>query len=305
MLVACQERILPRWRELWYQANEILAPLMSDPKALAATKRFTEFVITPEFMIAANWRRCYEKPLGYPGDFEIMNQVYTWRPEGRTLFDKLVYWLGLVTIECIVARMVMMRQTIAETVLNSTSRPARVTSLGSGPAREIIDYLRLRELPRPVQFTLIDQDHTALSHAYEQAYPEVLRHKGLVTVDCLHASFSELMKGGELIGRIPPQDLIYSVGLIDYLTAKRARNLVASLYENVVPGGAVVVGNMMDAPRGSLWPQEFICDWSLIHRTHADMAAIAEGLPHAEISTAADPTGCVTMLTVKRLQAAP
>ncbi len=95
MLAACEERIVPTWRALWYRANELVEPLMGDPDALRATKRFTELVLTPEFMAGAIWRRSYEKPLGYPGDFQIMNMVYDWRREGAGLFEQLVHRIGL------------------------------------------------------------------------------------------------------------------------------------------------------------------------------------------------------------------
>jgi extracellular factor (EF) 3-hydroxypalmitic acid methyl ester biosynthesis protein len=148
MLAQCEERVLPRRRTLWHQANELVAPIMKDPAALRATKRFTELVLTPEFMPGAIWKRSHEKPLGYPGDFQIMKMVYDWGREGERLFDRLMHRVGLEVAECIATRMVMMRQAIAETVLKDGGGPARIASLGCGPAREVVDYLKLRELPR-------------------------------------------------------------------------------------------------------------------------------------------------------------
>ena len=54
------------------------------------------------------WWRCYEKPLGYPGDFEVMNYVYTWRHQGETVFGRLLHRIGLHAMECVTSRMVMM-----------------------------------------------------------------------------------------------------------------------------------------------------------------------------------------------------
>jgi extracellular factor (EF) 3-hydroxypalmitic acid methyl ester biosynthesis protein len=301
ILASCEERILPRWRLLWLSANELVGPIMADELALRATKQFTELVLTPEFMPGAIWRRSYEKPLGYPGDFEIMNMVYNWRRTGDRPFDRLLHRVGLDVAECIATRMVMMREAIARTVSNSTPHsPARIASLGCGSAREVIDYLKLRALPAPVSFTLIDQDQGALSGVYERTYAEVMRLRGQASVSCLHASFGDLLKTGELFGKLPPQDLIYCVGLIDYLSDRRAKALVTSLYAQLARGGTLIVGNMFRIDTSNLWPMEFICDWSVNYRDDAEMRALASELPHNLVKTFLDPTGRVCLMAARR-----
>jgi extracellular factor (EF) 3-hydroxypalmitic acid methyl ester biosynthesis protein len=300
MFNACEQRMIPRWRELWCRANELVMPLLDDAAVLSATKQFTEFTLTPEFMGGAIWQRSYEKPLGYPGDFQIMNMVYNWQREGSSLFEQLLHRIGLDVAECIATRMVMMRQTIADLVLASGTEPARITSLGCGPAREIVDYLQLRSLPRPLQVTLIDQDHAALSQAYEQTYPEVMRLRGQAMVGCLHASFSQLLKAGELFGKLPAQDLIYTVGLVDYLVPKRAKALAASLFEHLAPGGRLIIGNMRKTATGNLWPMEFLCDWNIIYRDEREMLELVDDLDAADRSLEFDPTGRVIMLSVRK-----
>jgi hypothetical protein len=301
MLTACEERILPAWRTLWHRGNALVEPLMDDAAALRAAKRFTELVVTPELMAGPIWRRSYEKPLGYPGDFQIMNMVYDWRREGSGPFEQLVHRIGLDVAECIATRMVMMRQAIAATVLRTSDHPVRIASLGCGPAREVVDYLKIPDLPQAAQFTLIDQDYDALSLAYERAYPETIRMRGKATVNCLHTSFGQLLKAGELFGKLAPQDLIYTVGLIDYLAPRRAKALVTALYQHLAPGGTLIVGNMMKTSTSNLWPMEFICDWNIIYRDQAEMEALTTDVTGAaEISTGLDSTGRVVLDTLKK-----
>jgi extracellular factor (EF) 3-hydroxypalmitic acid methyl ester biosynthesis protein len=301
VLASCESRILPQWRSLWQSAHELVHPIMADEFALRATKRFTEMVLTPEFMMGAIWSRSYKKPLGYPGDFEIMNMVYDWRREGDRPFDQLVHRVGLDVAECIATRMVMMRESIARTVSNSaTGATTRIASLGCGSAREVIDYLKLRALPASVNFTLIDQDEGALSGIYERTYADVTRLRGQANVSCLHASFSDLLKTGELFGKLPPQNLIYSVGLIDYLSHRRARALVTSLYTQLAPGGMLIVGNMFRNDMSNLWPMEFICDWSVNYRDDGEMRALAGELPNDLVETFLDSTGRVCLLMARK-----
>jgi hypothetical protein len=117
--------------------------------------------------------------------------------------------------------------------------------LGCGPPREVVDYLTIPALPRHrVEVTLIDQDHAGLARAYERALPEIMRRKGRATMRCLHSSFTEFLKVGALFDKLPPQNSIYSVGLIDYLTSRLSKALVESLYERLAPGSRLIIGNI-------------------------------------------------------------
>jgi uncharacterized protein (DUF2126 family) len=94
--------------------------------------------------------------------------------------------------------------------------------------------------------------------------------------------------------------LIYSVGLLDYLTDRRAASLVRRLYDLVIPGGLLIIGNMNETPLSNLWPMEFITDWSLYYRTDAQMLAWAEDLDPAKAWTETECTGRVRLLYIKK-----
>lgn len=303
MLSACEERVIPRWRMLWRRGNDLVAHIAANSAAWQAAKRYTEAVLTPEFILGVFARRCYEKPLGYPGDYEAMNMAYDWRREGEHLGHQLIHRIGLEVGECIANRMILMRHAIARTISGPGDGPVRIASLGCGPAREIVDYLTIGALPSRVEFTLIDQDKSALASVYERALPEILRHNGRASIACLHSSFTELLKGGELFAKLPPQELIYSVGLIDYLTPRLGKALVESLYDRVAPGGHLLIGNMKAGRDSTLWPVEFITDWSLNYRTPLEMLELGAGLSQASLEVIPECTGRVCVLAVKKLAA--
>ncbi|HSS64843.1 MAG TPA: hypothetical protein VLS27_10430 [Gammaproteobacteria bacterium] len=298
----CEQRLLPEWRTLWHQGNALVRPLMDDPELLQATKAFTEDVLTPEFMVGHIWERSYRKPLGYPGDYLVMNRVYGWLPQGDGLYPKLVDRIGLEVAECIATRMVMVQHAIAESVSSvKTAEHARVLSLGCGPAQEVQNYLDQSDIARPIEATLVDQDELALSYAYERIFPKVMARDDGSSVRCLQVSFVELMKIGKIFKGLPPQDLIYTVGLVDYLSPRRVQDLTFCLYQKLAPGGRLIIGNMADVETGNLWPMEFICDWNLHYRTKAEMREFTALLP-AEVKhdITPDPTGRVYMLEIRK-----
>jgi extracellular factor (EF) 3-hydroxypalmitic acid methyl ester biosynthesis protein len=299
---ACEARLLQNWRSMWRTGNDLVRGVMADRAQLDAVKNFTEIVITPELRQGAIWDRSYGKPLGYPGDYEVMNQVYDWERSGSSVYQMLLHRVGLDVAECIRTRMEMVLKSI-ETIVNEkgATRTARIMSLGSGPAREVELFLSKTGLHgRRVEFTLIDQEQAALNYALEKTYPYVLNCAGHANVQCLNLSFLDILRSLGTFGNLPPQDLIYSVGLLDYLVDRRVRSIVQRLYSQLAPGGLLILGNMNETPLSNLWPMEFITDWSLYYRTDADMLGWTEGLDCARAWTENDPTDRVRMLYIQK-----
>jgi extracellular factor (EF) 3-hydroxypalmitic acid methyl ester biosynthesis protein len=298
---ACEARLLQNWRSIWRTGNDLIREIMHDRAALDATKNFTEIVITPELRLGAIWERSYVKPLGYPGDFEVMNQVYDWQRCGATVYRMLLHRLGLDVAECIRTRMEVVLKSI-ETVVaeKGATRRAHIMSLGSGPAREVELYLSRTGLQgKRVEFTLIDQEQAALNYALEKTYPHVLNSSGHANVQCLNLSFLDILRSAGTFGNLPPQDLIYSVGLFDYLVDRRVRSIVQRLYALLAPGGVMILGNMNETALSNLWPMECITDWALYYRSEAEMMGWTEGL-NCKAWTTTDPTDRVRLLYIQK-----
>lgn len=299
---ACEGRLMEQWRSLWHTGNDIVREVMANRDAREATKEFTELVLTPEMRGGAFTDRAYSKPLGYPGDYQVMNYVYDWQRVGDNVYRQLLHRIGLEVAECCSTRMDVARGRIAELVRErGQDGPARILSLGSGPAREIELFL---ESPQgragKAEFTLVDQEPQALAHAYDRIYPALLKLGGAARLHPLNISFTDILRANGGLHQVPPQDLIYSLGLLDYLSDRRARMLVARLYEALAPGGMLIIGNMNETPLSTLWPMEFIVDWTLEYRNDTEMRAWAEGLGAAEFWTETEKTGRVRLLFVRK-----
>ena len=299
---ACEEQLVNHWRTLWRTGNDIVRLHEQDRAVIAAMKEYTELVLTPELRLGAIWDRSYAKPLGYPGDFDVMNMVYDWERRGDTVYGMLMHRIGLEVAECIKTRMEVVRSTINRIVREKgQDRPARIMSLGCGPAREVEQFLSSPHAGSGrAEFTLIDQEAQALQYAYEHTYPHVLKTEGRAKVRCVNISFTDILRGTGALESLPPQDLVYSVGLLDYLVDRRAAGLTRRLYETLAPGGLLIIGNMNDVPLSNLWPMEFIADWTLHYRSDADMLAWVKDLNTSAAWTETEPTDRVRMLFAVR-----
>lgn len=291
-------RFRGEWGALRVRANELIQDF--DKETRLAAKRYTESVVTPEFMQADVWRRCYEKPLGYPGDFEVMNYLYAGKPIGDSLFVRMLFQVGLEQplAACVPHRGRELTARIREAIATADG-PTRVTSLGCGPAKEVEAYLKGTVPPNPVHFTLIDQDYQALSQAYSQIIRQSGRLGDKVTAECLYVSFVQFLRDAEMFGRLPEQQLIYSAGLFDYLKVTDARQLCFALYQKVAPGGSLIIGNMRSPTTGE-WSLEYIADWTLVYRTEADMREIAAFCPDATIDVTMEATEHTYLLTLRK-----
>jgi len=216
--------------------------------------------------------RCFHKPLGYAGDFEMMNMIYRNESLGDTLFGRS---LSRVLLDSQAGQAVRHRahylagKITAAAVRAAPDRPARILSVAAGPAMEL--QLILRNDPALLragraELTLLDQDADALRHARERIEALAVQAGVEVALRCTNTSIRTVITEG-LNGSY---DLIYSAGLFDYLNDRTARAAGARLVAALAPGGTAVIGNFGTA-NPSRPMLELILDWPLHHRSASDL----------------------------------
>ena len=301
----CLEQMMPQWRDHWYRGNKALETVIDDKERLAAFKNLTELVLTPEFNEGPIWERAYSKPLGYPGDFQVMNYVYDWKREGKSTYAQLIHRLGLDACEPVATRMDVVVETILRiAALKPAGETARILSLGSGPAREVSRiFEKTSRGTTKFAYTLVDQEEKALQYAYEGNYPAAKAHGPGAAINCLNLSFTDILRGQIGDNSTHGQDVVYSVGLFDYLKDRRARLLTKSMFDLVKPGGLLIIGNMNKADFSNIWPGECLSDWRLYYRSEKEMLGWAEGLPKQAAWTETEATGRVRLLFIRKVGA--
>lgn len=292
------------WRSAWAEAAACLPEIADTPEQLRLAKDYTEAHLTPELMGAPLWRQAYTKPLGYPGDYVVMNYMYQGASEGETQFGRVAHELAVQIGQFVVKRKDLVRQAIDEVVAQGAgNRPCVVASLGCGPAREIAEHLEFgRHCARPTQFVLVDQDSNALRFAGRHL-GEIAAARGRnasVRIDLRHLCVLRLLRDVDPAALLPQADLVYSAGLFDYFSDRTCRVLTRRLYETLRPGGRLILGNMKSGT-DMLWPLELIANWSLRYRSAESVLAWTEGVPGAEISLRTEATGYDYLVSVRKV----
>jgi len=158
----------------------------------------------------------------------------------------------------------MLNRAIRDIVQRSGAHPAYVTSLASGPARELFD-LFTGTTPPDIKATCIDIDNQALAYAAELAKKHGVSDRFSFAQD----NIVRLAHGrGKTV--LKPQHMIYSIGLIDYLRDEFVIKLFDWIHERLLPGGTAVVGNFATTNPGKAF-MDHILEWELIYRTPEDL----------------------------------
>jgi extracellular factor (EF) 3-hydroxypalmitic acid methyl ester biosynthesis protein len=273
-----EERMRTEWQSIHDAANAASREIV-EGESLAASKHYTETMLTRALSDVPLVWHTYTKPRGYPGDFEAMTSMYDGQRGGDSIFTRVMDQLGHE--ERLAATVAIRKRFLVEQlglcVLEAGKRhdgPVRIVSVGSGPAREVVDYLAATPPGPRLEFVLVDQDEDALSFACDRLREAARPHGDRVRILCRHLSFAELFAMPELVAEVSQADMIYTAGLFDYLGEGVGRALMNGCFGLLRDGGRLVVGNAADGP-GVRWMPEFVLDWTMIYRTEAELRDLA------------------------------
>lgn len=240
--------------------------------------------LMPYVLLGRTSERFYTKPRGYAGDYWMIELMYRNEPEGRTPVGRLVdrCFLSTPAAQAARNRRGLLAAEIARAVESHEGPAARITSLACGPAREVFDVFGAHDDDRDdLHATLLDIDHEALGFvAGEVAERSLGSHIDLVRGNLIHLAL------GKSETEIRDQDLIYSIGLVDYFSDDLVVRLLDLVHRMLRPGGRAVLGNFH--PRSpSRAMMDHVLDWKLIYRTEEDMDRLFErsafGRPATEV----------------------
>lgn len=227
-------------------------------------------------MQAPSMHRAASKPFGYPGDYEVMRFIYEKPFEGSTLFAKAISLaFDQSRASCAVRHRKDLVKREVRALIQSRRRPVRVLAVACGPAQDLLElFSEMKELPAPVEIVLFDQDKGALAYAYRRLKPVIDPLHGQVSIIYLHDSIKRLLRDATLFAPFGTFDLIYSVGLFDYLRQPTAVGLARNLVARLAPGGRALIANMVpESP--SRWYLEYHLDWFLNYRSRAQLLDVA------------------------------
>ncbi|MEN8678975.1 MAG: class I SAM-dependent methyltransferase [Akkermansiaceae bacterium] len=271
----------------------------------AAHKFYVRRQIHPLVLCSPFAYRTFYKPLGYAGDYEMVNMMLRSPYEGASLFAKSVNCALLKTapVEAHRNRITYLKNILAEAAEKSGDRKARILNLGCGPAHEIQSFIKTSELSSRCEFSLLDFNDETLRFTGEALNNLKNQHGRDTEIHLIKRSVHQLLKQantGDAELDWDGYDLVYCAGLFDYLSQRVCRRLTDVFFKMVRPGGKVVVTNVSSTNPSIGW-MEYLLEWNLVYRNDDEMKDLVPDSVDSRASRLlADTTGVNLFLEVEK-----
>ena len=147
-----------------------------------------------------------------------------------------------------------MREILAEEM--RARRAARILNIGCGPCRELVELAPvIRETG--TQFTCVDFDTEALVYSANRMLACGLQDH----VEFRQYNALRMINAERNIREFGRFDVIYTIGLLDYLTDDVLVRMIKSLYDTLQPGG-IFIAVFKDCDRYDTIDYHWLVDWS-------------------------------------------
>ena len=265
--------------EFFSRIDKISTLIEAQPDPEAARKQFYEMCSLVEE--SPLHRRTRRKPLGYAGDFLLIDWIYTQKTRGSSIgkfFDEMFH-----TYEAAIAVRNRKEFFIRKCNALADSKKDRVDVLdiGCGSCRDVIEAHAVCDNGTRFYYHCVDHEQEAIDYA-----EVLLKESGISTrvkLDCTNAFRVQTNK---------TYDLIWSAGIFDYLDDRTAKLLIRKLWRLLKPGGQLIFGNF--SPKNpTRTGMELIGQWYLIHRSAHELISLCEdtGVKYSSIHIESEPLG--------------
>lgn len=243
----------------------------------------------------------YEKPRGYPGDYQVIELIYDNQPitegAGKQL-DR--YFLDNGYAEAVRQRMRKMVGIVSDYIRRGgySGGHRRILNIGCGSCREIREIVR--EDPSIVDrldLVILDQDKEAL----EFSKRELMKLAVALPIGCIQADVLTLVKE-QSARTLGEYDFIYNIGLADYLPDRILGKLTKLCFNLLTSDGEYVFAHKdCDADQHAPLLPDWFCDWKFYPRNQPKLLeSLQSTVPGAKVVVERDRSGKIMFFRVSR-----
>ncbi len=223
------------------------------------------------------WDHALSKPYGYPGDFEILNAIY------RNTFvvkNTISIELDRAFLTSHLANVVRKRKEAVVSCLSDLLKKfhekdnIKILDLGCGPCVDVAEFL-IRNTTLLHHFSILCVDHDKKALDFAKTYIEDrIKDKNNIGISYVQANILLLKDFVSLKSRvIAPFDIVYSVGLVDYIPDRLLCKLLPRWWQIINPGGFLLL-TIKDREKYNPVFYDWMADWKFISRTTKQFIAL-------------------------------
>jgi extracellular factor (EF) 3-hydroxypalmitic acid methyl ester biosynthesis protein len=261
----------------------------------------THALVHPQMLQSPFARRCFEKPLGYAGDYVMVRYILEDPFQGATAFAQLV---NFVLVQTDVAQGHRNRIKVLEALLceraataHEAGSKARGMTIGCGPAVETSRFIRNSAYADSLELTLIDFNQETLdwtAASLSQVCAQTDRSPGLAFVQESVVNLAK--RRAESI--TPEFDFVICAGLFDYFSDRVCSRVIGFGARSLLPGGTLVVTNVSKC--ASSFGMSKLLEWDLIYRSTEHLDSLIPRLPGFCHKVYVDETGTNVVAEMQR-----
>lgn len=234
--------------------------------------------------------RAKEKPRGYPGDYELLTGIYDRQPKTRGFGGYLdLYFLRTTLARAVRARLKAAKMFLVREVARRRGDVA-ILNVACGPCREYVDGL-LHPSNGRVHVTCIDADRQALEFVRAHVMTVGV---DLPDMDCACYNALRMSSARNNIRKFGGCDIIYSIGLCDYIPDKHLVRMLRGLRDSLNRNGVLYVA-FKDTKRYDKTEYQWHADWHFYQRTEEDCRELLQqgGFVDGGLEMTRDETGVI------------
>lgn len=293
----------PKLDSYWAELENVITRLVLNENDQGLYRSYAQEHLHSVLMASPICHRIYFKPLGYPGDYEMMRMIAENRYDGPTLFSKLVnkHALGNPLAAANRNRINILADRIVEFVRECDEPIVRLLSLASGPALEIQRIIDVYpEIANRIHVTLLDQEREALRYSQDCIYMKRIIKNSNIQVDLVHQNIGGFLKQAARGSVEMPQfDMLYIFGLFDYFDERACSFCMNKSSSLVKDDGKMIVSNYSLDGHHHRTFMEYAFEWFMIYRDRDQMQALGQSLTRpCTTRVHEDPTGVIKFLEV-------
>lgn len=242
-------------------------------------RAYAQAALHPLILRAPFVFRTYTKPLGYAGDYQMVNQLLDDPRQGPSTYFQIVNKAFLQTAVAAAHRnridiLVDFLKDLADQARRENT-VLRVLNVGCGPAVEVQRFLQTYPHPEVLSFELLDFSEETLNWTERALSAIVARIGKPVNIRYTRDSVQHLLKRRVGAAAAVPDkvDAAYCAGLFDYLSDKVCARLMAHFAGRITAGGRMLVTNVHSDNPGK-FGMEHLLEWHLIYRDEAGLTAL-------------------------------
>jgi extracellular factor (EF) 3-hydroxypalmitic acid methyl ester biosynthesis protein len=274
------------------------------PDLMPFHRTYAKRQLHPQVLCSPFAYRTYHKPLGYAGDYEMVNMILREPFDGSSLFAKTMnMWLlkqpsaeaHRNRIKYLTGQLIKETHRVAQ-----QGGTASILSIGCGPAGEVKNFLIDDDLANNARFTLLDFNDETLQHTAKVLEAVKQQYRRTTEINMVKKSVHHILKEAGKHYADQKYDFIYCAGLFDYLSDRVCKRLMNLLYDMLAPDGFLVATNI-HASNPNRNSMDFVLEWHLVHRNHAQLGHLRPDLAPADsVCEKEESTGVNLFLEVRK-----